>query len=161
MFLVYLGGILAFLYFTNFLSYRVLKNKTLNSKKWDLNICCGKTDGGGINADIKKHDDIPNFVLVDDIYNLPFKDKQFKNLLCSHTIEHVDSPVNFYNELKRIGKNVTIVIPPLWDLSGVFNILEHRSIFLSFNKNHSELPKFISLPFSDKFQNFFGQKIKA
>ena len=59
-----------YLWTANILSYKILKNKTLHSRKWDLNICCGKTDGMGVNADIKKHKEVPNFpiVLIEDTY---------------------------------------------------------------------------------------------
>jgi hypothetical protein len=32
-------------WFLNWLSYRFLKNRVLKRQKWDLNICCGTTDG--------------------------------------------------------------------------------------------------------------------
>lgn len=144
----------------NFLSYRVLKKRVLRKRKWGLNICCGKTDGGGVNADIKKHADLPNFVLLESIYSLPFKDNQFDYVLCSHTIEHVDDPTKFYNELARVGKNVVLVIPPLWDfLASFFTIYAHKWIFLSFKKEHTKLPKFVVNPASSAFQKIFGQKI--
>ena len=58
------------------LSYYVLKKRIVSKKKWDLNICCGTTDGGGMNADIREHIKLPNFDLIDDIYILPYKDNQ-------------------------------------------------------------------------------------
>ncbi|MDP3093359.1 MAG: methyltransferase domain-containing protein [bacterium] len=97
------GIFLTYLFLAHYFSYTILKNKTLKKRKWGLNICCGRTDGGGVNADIKKHKDLPDFVLIKDVYNLPFTDKQFKYVLCSHTIEHVDDPKRFYQELKRVG----------------------------------------------------------
>ncbi|MEX0778859.1 MAG: methyltransferase domain-containing protein [Balneolales bacterium] len=153
--------LMSLFYITNKLSYGYLKRRILERQKWDLNICCGKTDGGGINADIYEHDSIPNFVLTENIYDLPFKDKQFKSILCSHTIEHVDDPYRFYQELNRIGENVVLVIPPLWDISAVFNALEHRWIFLSFKKEHKTLPPHIRLPFSQSVHKRFGQKIRS
>jgi SAM-dependent methyltransferase len=160
--LTYLELLIIYLFLTNFFSYHILKNRTLKRRVWDLNICCGKTDGGGINVDIKKHKDIPNFVLIKNIYHLPFKDKEFKYILCSHTIEHVDEPIKFYKELRRIGQNIVIVVPPLWDISAsIMNILEHRWIFLTLRKEHIELPKFVPLPFAKRFQKLFCQKITA
>lgn len=153
--------IISFFYITNKLSYRLLKHRVLQRQKWDLNICCGKTDGGGINADIFEHDSVPNFVLTEDIYDLPFEDKQFKSVLCSHTIEHVDDPRRFFDELHRIGENVTLLIPPLWDVSAVLNALEHKWIFLSFKKEHDELPRYVRLPLSDTLHKHFGQRIKS
>jgi len=146
---------------TNVLSYSIIKNNILKSKKWDLNICCGRTDGGGINADIVQRHDIENFQLVNSIYKLPYEDKQFDQVLCSHTIEHVDNPELFLSELNRVGKRVTILIPPLWDLSAAFNFLEHKWIFLSFKTKCTSLPKYIKLPGSRWYQDKFGQKIKA
>lgn len=160
-FLAYFLGLLFYLIFAHILSYKILKNKILKSRKWDLNICCGKTNGGGINADIKKHKNLPNFTLIRNIYKLPFKNKQFNYVLCSHTIEHVDDPIQFYKELKRVGKNVVLVIPPLWDISAAFDITVHKWLFLTFKKEHTKLPEFIPLPFSHQFQKMFGQNISA
>jgi len=148
-------------YVLNWISYRYLKNRILNRQKWDLNICCGTTDGGGINADIVQHSELPNFVLVQDIYNLPFKRGQFEHVLCSHTIEHVDHPLRFHRELRRVGKKVTYVIPPLWDITAAFNLLEHKHIFLAIRTEYEKLPKFVRMPFVDTFHKLFGQKIKA
>ena len=156
-----LAGILLYFYLSNSLSYSFLKKRILKRQKWGVNICCGKTDGGGINVDIVKHADIPNFVLIRDIYNLPFRDQQFDTVLCSHTIEHVENPEKFFRELKRIGKKVSIVIPPLWDITAALNVFEHKFIFLSFKKEHTKLPSFIRLPLASFIQKHFGQKIKA
>ncbi len=151
--LAFLGALL------NWLDYKFMKKKYLESEIFDLNICCGDTSCAGINADIDKRD-APRFVLVKDIYNLPFKNKQFKNTVCSHTLEHVDDPVKFFEELKRVSENVTVLIPPLWDFGCMINIREHRSQFLTFTSKHkNELPGFFNLPFSKTFQNVFGQKI--
>ncbi len=152
--------VVASLYMLNFMSYNVLKKRILRRQTWDLNICCGKTDGGGINADIVRHADVPNFVQV-DIYDHPFADKQFDTVLCSHTIEHVEDPERFFAELQRVGKDVTLVVPPLWDLSAVLNVLEHRWIFLTFKKEHKTLPMYVPLPFADRIQKRYGQRIHA
>ncbi len=150
-------GFIFYIFISHFISYTYLKNKILKSKKWELNICCGKTDGGGINADIYKHKKLSNFKLIKDIYNLPFQDKKFKNVICSHTIEHVDNPTKFFKELKRVSEEVVIVVPPLYDISAVLNIFEHKWIFLSFKKKHKKLPLHIKLPFSRFIQKKFKQ----
>lgn len=151
-------GIVLYLYIAHFVSFHILKNITLKSQKWDLNICCGKTDGRGTNADIVKLKDVPKFVLIKDIYKLPFKENQFENVLCSHTIEHVDNPLKLYKELKRVGKNVVIVVPPLWDILAHISVLHHKWIFLTFKKDHDHLPKHIPIPFAEKIQKTFGQR---
>jgi SAM-dependent methyltransferase len=153
--------VLLLFYLTNYISYQILKNRTLRSRKWDLNICCGHTDGGGVNADIVKHSDLPKFTLIRDITALPFKDKQFEYTLCSHTIEHVENPTAFYNELCRVSRNLVIVVPPLWDITAALNIIEHKWLFLTLHPNHSSLPLHIKLPFATRFQRIWGQKIKA
>lgn len=145
----------------NHFSYRILKRRILRERKWDLNICCGKTDGGGINVDIVCHLDLPRYQQVQNIYNLPFEDGAFGTVLCSHTMEHVDDPVRFDAELRRVGREVTIVIPPLYDIAAVLNVFEHRWIFLTFRKKHHKLPRHVRLPFSRGVQRRFGQKIRA
>ena len=137
---------------THYISYFYLKNRIISNQRWDLNICCGKTDGGGLNADIFKHEDVPNFVFIEDIYHLPFAEKEFDRILCSHTIEHVEDPALFYKELTRVGREVTLVMPPIWDVCAVFNVFEHKWIFLSFKKVHISLPKYIKLSASSFIQ---------
>ena len=149
---------------SNIISYRIIKNRILNERKWDLNICSGKTDGGGINADVFPHaplSDPDRFVHIQSIYALPFRDKQFKNVLCSHTMEHVEDPEAFFRELERVGEKVTLVLPPLWDLGAVLNFFEHKWVFLSMKKRHCRLPRFKKLPFSAFVQKKMGQRIHA
>lgn len=153
--------LLAYFYISHIISYNIIKNKIIRSQKWDLNICSGKTDGGGVNADIFKHKDIPNFVKVEDIYHLPFVDKQFRDVLCSHTIEHVDCPDDFFEELQRVGEEVTLILPPLYDITAALNFLEHKWIFLTLKKKHHSLPPYVKLPFSSTFQTIFGQRNHA
>ena len=147
--------------FLHWYSYRHLKTKIVGSRSWDLNICCGTVDGGGVNADIMQHADVPNFVQVKNIYRLPFEDGQFETVLCSHTAEHIDDPDRFDAELRRVGKEVVYVLPPVWDLAAAFNILEHRWIFLNVRKIHRTLPRRVPLPFARRIQARLGQRIAA
>ena len=161
-FLIIISLLLIYDRLAHYISYTILKNKTLKKRKWDLNISCGKTDGGGINTDIKKHADVPNFMLVKDIYNLPFKDKQFEWVLSSHTIEHVEYPEKFFKELKRVGKNVVIVVPPLWDIgASIFGFPYHRWTFLTFTKEHTKLPRHFPAPLSKTYMKLFGQRMSS
>lgn len=138
-----------------------MKQRILKTRKWDLNICCGKTDGGGVNADIMLHASVDNYVHLDNIYQLPFEDQQFEHVLCSHTIEHVDDPGCFDRELRRVGKHITYVLPPLWDLSAAFNFFEHSRLFLTLKKEHQQPPPYRKLSFSHSLQSLIGQKINA
>ena len=150
-----------YLFVAHYLSYGLFKTRIVKSQTWDLNICCGKTDGGGVNADIFKHQDLPRFQHLDSIYHLPFTDQAFKTVLCSHTIEHVDNPKAFFNELQRVGEEVTLVVPPLYDLAAVLNIFEHKWIFLTFRKKHHQLPMHIRLPFTQQLHRHLGQRNHA
>ncbi|MBN2281693.1 MAG: methyltransferase domain-containing protein [Candidatus Marinimicrobia bacterium] len=145
----------------NDLSYNFMKNRIIARGNWDLNICCGKTDVGKVNADIVKHSDVKNFVQISNIYQLPFRNNQFDEILCSHTIEHIENPQKFHEELSRIGRRVTYLVPPLWDVTAALNIFEHRWIFLTLKKQHHQLPPHIKLPLAYTYQKLFGQKIKA
>ncbi|MEL6301416.1 MAG: methyltransferase domain-containing protein [Pseudomonadota bacterium] len=147
--------------FLHWYSYQHLKQSIVGRQSWGLNICCGKVDGGGVNADIMQHSDVPNFVQITNIYKLPFEDGAFETVLCSHTAEHIDDPDRFDAELRRVGKKVTYVLPPVWDLAAALNVLEHRWIFLSARKIHDRLPPRVPLPFARRIQARLGQKIAA
>lgn len=143
----------------NKLSYTYLKNRVIKRRRWDLNICCGRTDGGGVNADVRKYTGLPNFILISDIYHLPFRNRQFDYVLCSHTIEHVSDPKKFFAELQRVGKNILITTPPLWDLWAVLNFTVHKWIVLSFRKEHTTLPRMVPYPLGLLYHDVFGQRI--
>ncbi len=142
-------------------SYNLLKKRVLKRQQWGLNICCGRTDGGGVNADIVRHTDLPRFHLIEDIYRLPFADRQFRSVLCSHTIEHVADPDRFYRELHRVGDDVVLVLPPLWDITAALNVLEHRWVFLTLKKEHRSLPPRVRLPLAGIVQRLLGQRIHS
>ncbi|MBD3258440.1 methyltransferase domain-containing protein [candidate division GN15 bacterium] len=156
-----MGGFVTLSAILNQVSYNLMKSRILKRRTWDLNICCGMTDGGGINADIVRHADVPRFVRIADIYKLPFDDNQFEHVLCSHTIEHVDDPERLRGELHRVGKQVTFVLPPLWDITAALNVLEHRHIFLTARKEHASLPRYVKLPLAAPIQRWIGQVIHA
>ena len=133
--------------FTHVLDYRVLKSLHLKSRRWGLNVSCGGTDGVGVNADVVRRD-VPNFVLIKDACRLPFRDAQFESAICSHTMEHVENPETFYRELRRVSKNVTILVPPLWDVAAILHFWEHKWQFVTFTTKHvNKLPPKIRLPY--------------
>lgn len=150
------------LWVANFVSYRCLKERTLRERRWDYNICCGETDGGGINADIVRYGAIPRFELVSDVTALPHPDGAFEQVLCSHTLEHVDDPHAMFRELRRVGRRVTILVPPLWDLAAALNPFEHRVIFLTFSTRHDDhLPPYVHYVPARWLQRLRGQRIIA
>ncbi len=52
-------------------------------------------------------------VHICDINSLPFDDKEFDYVVCSHVLEHVDNPVMACKELMRVGKAGYIETPTL------------------------------------------------
>ena len=160
-FLALVATVTAIIFFLHWYSYSYLKSEIVGRRSWDLNICCGTIDGGGINVDIVQHAEVRNFVQVENIYNLPFEDQQFDTVLCSHTIEHVEYPRRFDRELRRIAKEVVYVLPPVWDIAAALNIFEHRWLFLTARKVHHTLPRCTPLPFARKLQARIGQRVAA
>ncbi len=145
----------------NRLSYGILKQRIFNARAWDLNVGCGRTDGGGINTDIVAHEAVPNLVIADPLH-LPFRDRAFRSVVCSHVAEHLQDPEALMAELHRVGGDVTLIVPPLWDIAAAWNFLEHRWIFITFRKIYrNSLPPHIRLPLAGALQHFIGQKIKA
>ena len=149
------------LFLLNRLSYSFLKRRIVKKRRWCLNICCGKTDGGGVNVDIVEHAALPNFRRISDVYHLPFEQNQFRWILCSHTVEHLDDPERFDRELRRVGQNVVYVLPPIWDIAAALNVFEHKWVFLTLRTEHSQLPKYVKLPLARTLQRLLGQKITA
>ena len=149
-----------YMFLCHIVDYRILKRYYLKQRKWDLNISCGNTDSGGINADVVKRG-VPNFVLIEDMYKLPFKDKQFDNVMCSHTVEHLKDPEKFHAELKRVSKNVVFLIPPIWDILAMEEYMEHKWQFISLKIKHANsLPRKFKLPYWG-IQEKYGQKLRC
>jgi len=153
--------VVVLLYWLHWFSYSFMKKRIMGERKWDLNICCGRTDGGGVNVDIVEFGVMNNFREVKDVCDLPFGDDEFEWVLSSHTVEHLDDPAAFDRELQRVGKNVVYIVPPLWDVAAVLNVLEHKWVFLTFRKKHDRLPRHVRLPGARMVQRLLGQRIKA
>ena len=52
-------------------------------------------------------------IVVADIHDLPFREKQFDFVYCCHVLEHVHNPVAACRELMRIGKRGFIETPTM------------------------------------------------
>ncbi len=50
-------------------------------------------------------------LIVADGYRLPFKDKSFDYVICSHILEHMKDPKKFIAEIVRVGKAGYIEVP--------------------------------------------------
>ncbi len=88
---------------------------------------------------------------------LPFKDKEFDYVICTHVIEHVNHPMSFKEEIERIGKSGYIELPTRLNDNMVFgcdeDIYGHKWWFefdddenkLIFAKKIDALEKFVSV----------------
>lgn len=100
----------------------------LNIKRGDLVLEIGSGERPFIRADIlvdkfikddteregKLMKDRP--LVCSDIENLPFKDKSFDYIYCSHIVEHMKTPEKGFEEMMRVGKKGFIVTPsPLFE----------------------------------------------
>ncbi len=82
--------------------------------------------------------------LIADISHLPFKNKSYDFVFCSHVLEHVDNPKHACEELMRVGGRGYIETPSLmtdalfsWAQGmhkWVTMILANRLIFLEYNE---------------------------
>ena len=89
-----------------------------------LNIGCGKTDFGDVNADVK-YQNVKNFMLIDANKPLPFTDKEFAVCICAHLIEHLDNPEFSLSEMYRIADKIYCSFPEWWQL-GTYLTPDHK-----------------------------------
>ena len=75
--------------------------------------------------------------VVGDAYHLPFKNKSFDYVICSHLLEHVEDPLQLIKELVRVGKAGYLETPsPLserlfgWDFHLWFVTSKNGALFL-------------------------------
>lgn len=77
------------------------------------------------------------FVICDG-YNLPFKNKSFDYVICSHLLEHLKNPLKFVQEVMRVGKAGYFETPSIlaerlfgWDFHSWFVSLEKEVLILT------------------------------
>lgn len=74
--------------------------------------------------------DIRPFVLC-DLEFLPFKDKSFGLVTCSHVLEHADNPLRALEEIKRVGKSAYVVTPSWIAENYMYRRRYHKSVVMS------------------------------
>lgn len=80
-----------------------------------------------LNIDVVPQD-VPNFKLIDSIYDMPFRDREFGVAFASHVLEHVGNPREAIREIKRIADHYYLLVPAWWNSAGLF-WPEHKWIF--------------------------------
>ena len=109
-----------------------------------------------------------HFVKVDITREkLPFKDKEFDVVLCTHTLEDLPTPFPVLSEIQRVGKRGLIATPTMgWDMTfGPINYTDwltgarrmpgeahHKWFFINDGKKLRILPKIYSVLFTPDFQ---------
>lgn len=86
--------------------------KKYQSDGLTLDIGCGaspyvKYFPNRIGLDIKKAKEVD---IVGNIYQLPFGDKKFDNILCTEVLEHLYSPEEAIEEMRRVLKKRGLLI---------------------------------------------------
>lgn len=94
------------------------KMKAMELGKPLLNAGCGQLYWHAINeADVNldnKARDASRFVLA-SIEDIPYPDKYFGAVFCSHTLEHASDWRRGLSELHRVADNVYVIVPkPIW-----------------------------------------------
>jgi len=66
-----------------------------------LDVGCGDVPKGDVNLDLFYYRKGRNFVLG-EAHNLPFKDETFTKVYSKHCLEHLESPLTFFVEARRV-----------------------------------------------------------
>lgn len=107
----------------------------------DLFVSDNSQRAGGFNIAIDRP------FVVADCYKLPFKNKSFDYVICSHLLEHLNEPEKFIKEMIRVGKRGYIEIP---------NIYGERLFGWNFHLWYCELKKGILVLTRKKTGERFG-----
>ena len=110
--------------------------------------------GADIEKDVTGRHDVDRFDVVDCNLPLPYEDNEFEVVISEHTIEHLENPEVFYQEVQRVASNLAIVTTPHWlrdklekmPLFGVKSINKHPHV-RQFNpkwfREHTDANKWI------------------
>jgi len=69
-----------------------------------LDVGCGDNPKGDVNIDLFFYVRGENFI-IGEAHHLPFKTGVFEKVYSKHCLEHLESPLQFFKEAKRILKN--------------------------------------------------------
>lgn len=82
-----------------------------------------------------------------DVQELPFDDKSFDFVYCSHVLEHIEDPIKALNEISRVGKRGFIEVPTktsdlIFNLTRLkhfhkwhINKVGNKLLFIEYNNN--------------------------
>jgi ubiquinone/menaquinone biosynthesis C-methylase UbiE len=102
-------------------------------------------------VDFVAGNDLPGIQLVKaDVRKLPFEDKSFDVVICSHTIEHIFEIRDFIAELKRVTRKKLIVVTP-----------KQRYYFYSLDEHLHFFPQRELLTSAMNFSDFFCENVEG
>ncbi len=105
-------------------------------------------------------------LIAADGYSLPFKDKAFDYVICSHTLEHMEDPKKFVKEIMRVAKAGYIEVPSDvserifgWDFHLWYCRLVGKTLVLCKKKEGERLGGFFHRLIADTiwFRRFFEE----
>lgn len=68
-----------------------------------LDVGCGDTPAGDVNLDLFFYGKWKNFI-IGEAHHLPFKNGVFNKVYSKHCLEHLENPLKFFKEAKRVLK---------------------------------------------------------
>jgi ubiquinone/menaquinone biosynthesis C-methylase UbiE len=68
-----------------------------------LDVGCGNVPKGDVNLDLFFYTKCKNFIIA-EAHHLPFKNSTFEQVRCKHCLEHLENPLRFFKEAKRVLK---------------------------------------------------------
>ena len=156
-FLGYIGAIGLVDTYRQYSQLLLARNYSKSVNKPLLNLSCGNSTFGDVNADIVPRS-VENFVLFSPTESLPFEDNEFGAVYSSHTLEHSEDPEFLLAELNRVADRVYLVLPDFWALP-VLHPSHHKIPLNQYGdkwiKNPFYTPRFSSLT----RQNFHGNDL--
>jgi len=69
-----------------------------------LDVGCGDRPAGDVNLDRFYYGKWKNFIIA-EAHRLPFKNNAFEKVYSKHCLEHLEKPLMFFREAKRVLKN--------------------------------------------------------
>jgi len=69
-----------------------------------LDVGCGNNPTGDVNLDLFCYGKCENFVVA-EAHSLPFRNNTFNKIYSKHCLEHLENPLQFFKEAKRVLKN--------------------------------------------------------
>ena len=136
----------------------------LNNIKLDVG-CGNNCTPGFFGVDRKKFGNSVKYIVDLEEGKLPFENSSVDEIVCKHTLEHLNNPLEILDEFNRIlkkGAKLTLVVPyfssPSANVPMHKNYWSHSSIMFFKNDYHENSSKWASCDFA---YSFSGRSLPA